>query len=107
MTSATNEKTQASHRDAERLEEGQKLDDLKWLMSHESGRRIMIDLLERAKVFELSMTGNSWTFFNEGRRSLGNMFFADVTEHCPDEYLKMMNESREAKQRIKEITDAE
>lgn len=35
------------------------------------GRRVLWDILSMCRVFHLSMTGNSWTYFNEGGRQIG------------------------------------
>jgi len=105
MAKANDEKQLQQLADNERLQEEQQLADLAWLMEQAQFRRFMHDFLERARVFSLSMTGNSWTFFNEGRRSLGNMYFSEITEHTPELYLKMMNEALSRKQLNEEISD--
>lgn len=68
----------------------QEVNDLKWLMAHKQGRRIMWRLLEFAGVYRTSFTGNSETFFREGQRNVGLKFLAEVQENSPDEYLKML-----------------
>ena len=42
----------------------------KVFMSTPEGRRVLADLLAFTGMFELSFTGNSKTFFNEGKRSV-------------------------------------
>ena len=37
----------------------------------EEGRLVFKYLMEYCDVFNLTMTGNSWTFFNEGKRDVG------------------------------------
>jgi len=43
----------------------------KTLLKSPDGKRVLWDILELCKVFHLSMTGNSWTYFNEGTRHVG------------------------------------
>jgi len=57
----------------------QQLDeDLRAVMSTAAGRRVMWYVLSLGRVFNLSMTGNSMTFFHEGRRSLGLVLMRDL-----------------------------
>ncbi len=41
------------------------------MMKDPSGKQVLWDLLSMCGVFQLSMTGNSWTYFNEGKTSVG------------------------------------
>lgn len=68
------------------------LDDMKWLLSHVEGRRIAWRLLEECGVFKLSFTGNSTTFFNEGKRSIGNKFYSEMVHADADAFVKMIKE---------------
>lgn len=72
----------------------QQLDDIQWLMGHETGRRLMWRLLEVSGVFRTSFTGNSETFFREGRRDVGLRFLADIDEVAAEDYLKMTQEAK-------------
>lgn len=67
-------------------------EDFKWLMGSKRGRRIVWRLLEKTRVYQDSMTGNSHTFYNEGRRSIGLMLMAQINENCLPEYIMMLNE---------------
>lgn len=71
------------------------LADMKKLMAIREGRRFVWRLLDRAGVFRTSFTGNSTTFFNEGMRNIGLIVLADVMAACADQYVVMMNESKE------------
>jgi hypothetical protein len=68
-------------------------DDLRTVMGTEQGRRFIWDLLGDAGVYRTSFTGNSETFFNEGKRQIGLAILARITETCPGEYLKMQQEA--------------
>lgn len=81
--------------DAHRLRRENELDDIAWLMSEKRGRRIMYRLLEMTAVFTSSFTGNSQTFFNEGRRAVGTTLISDISEAGLEELeLKMKMERR-------------
>jgi len=73
----------------------QRVNDLKWLMGHRPGRRIVADLLQRTGQETSSFTGNSGTFFNEGVRSVGLTLLSEVKTHCFDAYLQMLKESND------------
>jgi len=68
-------------------------DDLRTVMGTEQGHRFIWDLLGDAGVYRTSFTGNSETFFNEGKRQIGLAILARITETCPGEYLKMQTEN--------------
>lgn len=73
----------------------QEAEDFKWIMSNKRGRRFVWRLLEQAGVYRTSFTGNSETFFNEGRRSYGLRVLAMIHEHTPEAYAQMLSEKRE------------
>lgn len=65
---------------------------MRWLMAHAQGRRIVWRLLDRAGVYRDSFTGNSTTFYNEGRRAMGLFVLEQLMDSCPEKYALMMNE---------------
>lgn len=69
-------------------------EDIRWLMSHAQGRRIMSRILDVAGVYRLSYTGDSGTDFREGQRNVGLTFLADVQSVSPDEFIQMLKEHR-------------
>ena len=70
-------------------------EDLRFVMSTETGRRFMWDLLGRTGLYQTSFTGNSETFFREGRRAVGLEQLAHITTACPTEYMAMMKEQHD------------
>lgn len=80
--------------DKQALQRRREIDDFKWLMGHEQGRRFMWRLLDKAGVYRSSFTGNSETFFREGMRNIGLMLIADIHEATPSEYARMLKEQR-------------
>lgn len=67
-------------------------EDIKWLMSDKRGRRIMWRLLEKTGVYRTSMTGDNYTFFNEGARNIGLDYILSVNANAPGQYDKMVTE---------------
>src|SRR3990172_8342493 len=78
----------------ENQDERQRLVDLKSLLELPHGRRFIWWMLESAGVYKSSFTGNSTTFFNEGRRDLGLQLLAKITEASPEALVLMMQESK-------------
>lgn len=71
------------------------IEDLKWLMTHEPGRRFMWRLLEAAGVYRTSFNNSgSITAFNEGQRNVGLRFLAEIHEHLPERYVQMLKEKK-------------
>lgn len=68
-------------------------DDFKWVVSTEQGRRFLWDLLAFTGVYRSSFTGNSQTFFNEGRRDVGLRLLGQINEHEPEAYVTMLKEN--------------
>jgi hypothetical protein len=89
---ADDEQAQA---DRQAREAKQQVEDFKWLMAHKQGRRFVSRLLNLTGVFRTSMTGNSSTFFNEGRRDIGLQLMAEINDHCLDQYVMMLKEQAE------------
>ena len=70
-------------------------DDLKWLMSHKQGRRLISGLLNATGVFRSSFAGSDEMDFREWARNVGLRYFADITDLCPDQYVLMLKEHKE------------
>jgi hypothetical protein len=73
----------------------EELKDVAWVMADTRGRRMMWRLFEICSVFRTTFTGNSTTFFNEGKRSVALELLADIEEVADDQYQKMKQEARE------------
>lgn len=76
----------------------QEIEDLLHVMSSRRGRRFVWRLLDYTGLYRQSFTGNSETFFNEGRRNVGLFILDEVTSAAPDQWLQMQREAREAEQ---------
>lgn len=69
------------------------LDDLRWLLGHPQGRRILNRMLERTGVFRTSFNhSGSVMAFNEGRREVGLWVTAELSEASPDGFMKVLLE---------------
>lgn len=88
----------------------QEIEDVQAVMATPAGRRFLHRLLDRGRVFRPCFSGNSATFWNEGRRELALEFFSDIVTHAGADYLLMMQEalamaSQEQQQQQKEDRD--
>lgn len=80
---------------AEKLRRQIEVSDLKWLMAHKQGRRLMNRLLGITGVYRLSFTGQApLTDFNEGKRNVGLILLSDAMEHCPERFNDMLLECK-------------
>lgn len=69
------------------------IDDFKWLLGHKQGRRIAWRILEQAGVYRQTFTGNSESFFLEGKRSIGLFVLAEVMDASVDAFTLMTKEN--------------
>ena len=58
--------------------------DYKDIFQSAAGHRVLDDLLSKAQIWETTFTGNSKTYFNEGRRDLGLYIFKMVNAADPN-----------------------
>jgi len=86
-------------RDAEAEEAGarerrrKELEDLRWLLGHPQGRRIVTRLLDEAGVYRSSFShSGSVMAFNEGKRHMGLFLTAELIEASPDGFMKVLKE---------------
>ena len=86
----------------------QLVEDTRAVMGTAEGRRFIWWMLEQAGIHRTTMTGNSYTYFNEGMRNLGLILENHVIEACDRQYLKMRDEhiSRH-KKRERALTEQE
>lgn len=79
----------------ERRLDKREIEDFKFVLSSAQGRRFIWKLLDDAGVFKQSAhNSGSWTYFNEGQRSVGNRVLAQLMDHDQSAFLKMINEHR-------------
>jgi len=79
----------------------QELEDIRAMLETPAGIRFFRRMVREGKVFSTSMTGNSWTYFNEGARNLVNRYLADVTAVAPGKIILLLSQQQEKTQEIK------
>ena len=87
----------------DRLAEERENDDKAWLMSGNTGRRIMYRLLERHGIWHSSYQPGIDAMqmaFNEGRRALGLQLLEKVMEVAPKRYDSMLKEAKKENDRL-------
>lgn len=73
----------------------QEVEDIKWLMAHPAGRRILARIMEFTGPRRTSFHTNGSTMaLNEGRKQVGLWLEGEVLELVPDAYLKLLKEFR-------------
>lgn len=87
-----NQVREAAKREKLRIEQASA--DLKFLLATEQFRRWAWDHLEFCKVFHQIFTGNSETFFNDGKRVVGLKLLKEITEAAPGAYLQMIKDNQ-------------
>ena len=81
---ASDPKVVADAEEKAKLEQDQRLADLKEVLNTPAGIRVISKVLEDGGLFRTSFTGNSKTFFNEGMRNLALKLFSEITDAAPD-----------------------
>lgn len=93
MAVAASEKAQKTLRNAERAAREQLKSDLRSVMGTLAGRRFLWHILDDlCQLHGGSFTGNSTTFYNEGRRSVAIDVMKLVQQFCPETYVDMVRE---------------
>lgn len=64
--------------------------NLKEVLSTSAGRNVLWHILDNAGIYASSFTGNSQTFFNEGRRNLGLYILSLMEDADPTCYPRMV-----------------
>ena len=84
-----------SRGDVAKVKRQQQVDDIKWLMAHAAGRRVVSRLLEESGAFRTSFhNSGSVMAFNEGRKQIGYFLTGELLEITPEGYMKLLKEYR-------------
>lgn len=75
------------------------LDDLRQILSTYAGRAFIWRMLAQCGVYKTSFTGNSTTFFNEGKRHIGLWLLDEVFSADKFIFTKMQNEAEDRGER--------
>lgn len=77
--------------------QAQDVEDIKWLMKSEAGRRVAWRLLAKTGLHRTPYAGHdAQTNFNCGQADVGLWFQAEILEHTPEAYLRMLKERTKA-----------
>jgi hypothetical protein len=95
MTNAADPATVKKREKTEKFLRDQEIADVKFLLSTQQGRRYIWKHMSNAGIYNTSFTGNSTTFFNEGKRDIGLKMLAEVMEASPESYVQMMKEANQ------------
>ena len=80
-------------KERERQDINRDLEDLEYLLSIRQGRRFINKILDMTKMHDQSaVTSGSWTYFNEGKRSIGTTLFLEIVGNFPDAYALLIKE---------------
>lgn len=63
------------------------------VLQSDSGRAVLWWLLSQCKVFSGTMTGNAWSNYNEGQRSIGLMLINEVVAADPKQWIELQREN--------------
>ena len=75
------------------LQRQQQVEDLKWLMGHAQGRRIVTRLFEKTGIRRTPFhTSGSQMSFNAGAQNVGLWLEAEVLDASPEAYFKLLKE---------------
>ena len=71
----------------------QYLSDIRWMILHEPGRRLLYKWLQASGVFQTSFSSDaSIRAFSEGRREFGLQLMGDAQEASPENFIEMLQE---------------
>lgn len=71
----------------------QQVEDLKWLLAHAQGRRIMARIFDRTGIRRTPFhTSGSQMSFNAGAQNVGLWLESEVLEAAPDAYMRLLKE---------------
>lgn len=74
------------------------LNDLKFILATEQGRRFIWAVLSDCGIYtESADNSGSWTYYKEGKRSIGLKLLSKIMATDPDSYLRMIKESKKEK----------
>jgi hypothetical protein len=103
----TDDEGAREQKEREKIVNDMRLRDLGSIVETEAGRRWVYSIIERCHIFHPVMTGNSYTFFNDGMRQVGLMIVDELSNVDPELFGKMHAESFKWRGRIDTILHRE
>jgi hypothetical protein len=67
----------------QKIDRARELEDLRLILETPEGTRFFRRFFDDGKMFNSAMTGNSWTYHNEGKRDFVLQYFNDICITCP------------------------
>ncbi len=92
---ASDEKHVKTKKTRAKIERENQLSAMRDIVESKGGAEFLWRLLSRCKLYETSFTGNSTTFFNEGKREVGLWVLSEIMAADPTAYTKMMETHQE------------
>jgi hypothetical protein len=90
------DKEQVRHaRQKEKTMEELAIDDMKFMLSHSQGRRVLWRILEKCKTFESIWHGSALIHYQAGQQDLGHYLISEIASADEDMWLTMMKENRD------------
>ena len=78
---------------ADEFRKKQQSDDVKWLMAHAQGRRIVTRIFEKTGIRRTPFNTNGSTMaFNAGMQNVGLWIEGEVLTHSPERYMQLLKE---------------
>ncbi len=80
-------------------ERKEELDYIRHIMSTPAGRKWMMKLLNTCKTFSNPIVPGEthYTYHNLGEQNIGKKYLQDINDGAPDDYVRMMKESKDNK----------
>lgn len=90
---ASQEREAAAAEQKAEFKRKQQVDDIKWLMAHAQGRRIMARLFDKTGIRRTPFnTSGSVMSFNAGMQNVGLWLEAEVLDAAPEAYLRLLKD---------------
>lgn len=76
--------------------------DIRATLSNDASRRVLMRIIDSTGVFTRSFTGNSETFYREGRRAVGLDIVELIERVAPGSFAKMQTEALALRQQYED-----
>lgn len=77
-----------------KLSRDTELNDLRFILSSQQGRRFFYRLLAECRVFNSVWEASAKIHYNSGRQDVGHFIQAEIVEADQDAYFKMLTEAK-------------
>ena len=94
VTNAANEEQQKEASTKIKLTRESEMNDLRFILSSQQGRRFAWRFLGHCRVFASVWEPSAKIHYNAGRQDVGHFLQSEIVEADPDMYLKMMIEAK-------------